>query len=935
MNAGPRAPALPEGLAGRGAMSWWRRLIAGRRMDRDLDRELRFHFEQQVADKMRAGMNEEQARRQTRLEFGGMEQIKEDCRDSRGTVWVPSLLQDLRLALRQLRKSPAFTLTAVLTLALGIGANTAIFTLVQQILLSSLPVTKPSQLLRVGDKDDCCYYDSFENDDGDFDLFSYDLYLHLKQAAPEFEQLAAVQAGGSSFSVRLGSEPGKMLRSEYVSGNYFATLGVSAYLGRPLGENDDRTGAPPALVLSYASWQADFAANPGIVGSTVYLGTRPVTVAGVAPPGFFGDRIVSFPPEMWLPLSTEPLFEGANSSRQQPDTDWLYLLGRAREGTNRKALATKLSGAMRQWFLTRPNYTEHGRAAEIPKQHVMLTSAGGGIQKLQQQTGTGLRMLMALSSIVLLIACANIANLLLARSATRRSDIAVRMALGAARRRVIRQILTESVMLSLIGGLAGLMVAYFGSQMILALAFPQSRNMPVHASPSLPVLGFAFLISLLTGIFFGAAPAWASSHAQPAEALRGANRSTRDHSSLPQKLLVIFQVALSVVLLAGASLLTRSLFHLEHQNLGIVTSNSYEVIIAPKEAGYTVDRLPALYRELENRFSALPGMAQVSFARYVPLGGNMWGSCIVQQGHPAPGPKDDCFSIWNRVSRNFLDSIGVPIVRGRGFTAQDVDTSQPVVLVNQSFAKRFFPGQDPIGKHFGMSAQNSGLFEIVGVFADFKVVNPRGEPRPLFFRLLGQQYTGFKDPNDAVGEAASMYLNSIVLNFARPQRDAEALIRKTLAGIDPGLTIFHLESYDAEVADNFTQDRLITRLTSVFGVVALALASVGLYGVMSYFVARRTSEIGVRMAMGASQGHVVSMVMRGALGQVLLGLALGVPAALFAARFMATLLYQVSDYDPLAFLGAIFVLGACAAAAGFLPARRAASIDPMQALRTE
>jgi len=917
-------------------MSWWQRLFAGRRMDRDLDRELRFHFEQQVADKMRHGMSEQQARRETRLEFGGMEQVKEDCRESRGTMWVSSVLQDSRYALRQLRKSPAFTVTAVVTLALGIGANTAIFTLVQQILLRSLPVTRPSQLIRVGDKDDCCYYDNFENDDGDFDLFSYDLYLHLRQSAPEFEQLAAVEAGGSGFSVRQGSQPGKLLRSEYVSGNYFATLGVGAYLGRPLGEQDDRAGAPPALVLSYAGWLADFAGDRGIVGSTVYLGLHPFTVAGIAPPGFFGDRIVSFPPEMWLPLSAEPLMEGASSSLRQPDTDWLYLLGRAHEGTNQKALAARLSQSMRQWLMTRQQYTEHGRAAEIPRQHVVLTSAGGGIQKLQQQTGTGLRLLMALSSVVLLIACANIANLLLARSAARRSDIAVRMALGAAQRRVIRQILTESVLLSLIGGFAGLIVAYFGSQMVLALAFPESRNMPVHAGPSLPVLGFAFLVSLLTGIVFGAAPAWASSHAQPAEALRGVNRSTGDQSSLPQKSLIVFQVALSVVLLAGALLMSRSLFNLEHQNLGIVTSNSYEVIVHPKEAGYTVDRLPALYREFENRFSALPGMAHVSFARYVPLGGNMWGSCVIQQGHPAPGPRDDCFSIWDRVSRNFLDSIGVPVVRGRGFSAQDVTASQSVVLVNQTFAKHFFPNQDPIGKHFGMDTpQNSGMFEIVGVFADFKVQNPRGEPRPLFFRLLGQQYMGLKDPDQAAGEAASMYLNSIVLNFARPQQDAEALIRKTLAEIDPGLTVFHFESYDAEVAGNFNQDRLIARLTSVFGVVALLLASVGLYGVMSYFVARRTGEIGVRMAMGASRSRVIAMVLRGALSQVLIGLALGVPIALFACRFMTSLLYQVSGADPIAFLGAVSVLALCAGVAAFLPARRAAAIDPMQALRSE
>ena len=917
-------------------MSWWRRLLGGRRMDRDLDRELRFHVEQHVAEKMRAGMSEQQARREALIEFGGLAQIKEDCRESRGTIWVSSVFQDLRYALRQLGKSPAFTVTAVVTLALGIGANTAIFTLIQQILLRSLPVSKPSQLIRIGDKDDCCYYDSFQHPDGDFDLFSYDLYLHLKPAAPEFEQLAAVEAGGSSFSVRVGSAPGKLLRGEYVSGNYFAALGTGAYLGRPLEESDDRIGAPPALVLSYASWQADFAADPGIVGSVVHLGAYPFTVAGVAPQGFFGDRVVPFPPAMWLPLSAEPLFEGTSSSLMQKDTDWLYLLGRVREGTNEAALASKLSQSMRQWFKTRQQYTEHGRAAEIPKQHVVLTPAGGGIQKLQQQTGKGLRLLMALSSVVLLIACANIANLLLARGASRRSDVAVRVALGAAKFRIVRQTLTESVLLGMIGGLAGLIVAYFGSLTTLALAFPQSRYMPVNAAPSVPVLGFAFLVSLFTGIVFGVAPAWASSHAQPAEALRGVNRSTRDRSTLPQKALVVFQVALSVVLLAGALLMTRSLFHLEHQNLGIITSNSYEVIVNPKEAGYTVDRLPTLYRELEDRLSAVPGMSHVSFARYIPLGGNEWGSCVVQQGHPAPGPNEDCFSDWDRVSRNFLDSIGVPILRGHGFSVEDGTSSRAVVLVNQAFAKHFFPDQDPIGRRFGMGTpENSGMFEIVGVFADFKMVNPRSEPRPLFFRPMGQQIPGLKDPNDAAGEQESMYLRSILISFARPQQDAEMLVRRTLAEVDPGLTIYHFESFDAEIADNFNQDRLIARLTSVFGALALILASVGLYGVMSYFVARRTSEIGVRMAMGASQRRVILMVMRGAFGQVLLGLAIGVPIALYGSRYIATLLYEVNHTDPMAFAGAVLVLAVCAAAAAFLPARRAAAVDPMRALRSE
>jgi len=917
-------------------MSWWRRLFASRRMERDLDSELRFHMEQQAADNVRAGMTEQEAQRLARLEFGGLQQIKEDCRESRGTLWVTSVVQDLRFALRQLRKAPGFAITAVLTLALGIGANTSIFTLVQSILLRSLPVADPSRLYRIGDRNDCCYYDSFQNEDGDFDLFSYDLYLHFRQSATEFEQLAAVEAGAFDFSVRSGSLPAKPLRSEYVSGNYFDMLGVGAYAGRPLREDDDSPGAVPAVVLSYQAWQTDFAGDPGIVGSTIYVETHPFTVAGVAPPGFFGDRVIPFPPDLWMPLASEPLMEGANSSLLQKDTDWLYALGRVRPGINPTALQAKLSAALRQWMNTRPAYTEHGRAEQIPRQHVVLAPAGGGIQRLQQQTGTGLRMLMLLSSVVLLTACANIANLLLARGAVRRADVAMRMALGAGHGRIMRQILTESVLLSLIGGAAGVMVAYIGSHMILALAFPLSRSMPIHASPSLPVLGFALAVSLLTGIAFGAAPAWTSSRAQPAEALRGINLSTRDHSSLPQQGLIVFQVAMSVVLLAGALLMARSLYKLEHQDLGISTGNRFVVQFNPRGAGYTVDRLPALYRQIEDRFSALPFMIDMSLARYLPLGGNEWGACVIPQGHPAPGPNDKCSSDWDRVSTRFLSSIGVPVVRGRVFRAEDTSGSPPVVLVNQAFARRFFPNQNPIGLRFGTDApQYSSAFEIVGVFADFKMIDPHREIRPLFLRPLTQQFTGFKDPDLDAGEKSSMYVRSMIFNFARPQQDAEALIRGTLADIDPNLTVFRFNSYDSEVAGNFNQDRLMARLTGVFGILSLVLACIGLYGVTSYLVARRRGEIGIRMALGATRSSVVSMVLRTALLQVLMGLALGIPAALLAGHLMSRLLYRVSDYDPLAFLGTTIVLGICATVAGFIPARRAASIDPMRALRSE
>jgi len=851
-----------------------------------------------------------------------------------------SFMQDLRYALRQLRKSPGFTLTAVLTLALGIGANTAIFTLVQGILLRSLPVADPSKLYRIGDTDDCCIEGGFPgdaSDTGDFSIFSTDLFQYLHDSTPEFEQLAGVMAGEWHWSVRHGDALAKSMRGEFVSGNYFTTLGLGAYAGRIFSDIDDRPAAAPAAVISYKMWQGEFAANPAVIGSTIFIQAKPFTIIGIAPAGFFGDRVTDSPPDFWMPIQTEPFVRGEGSSiLHHPESHWLYALGRVRPGTNIAALQTKVSFTLRQWIYSRPLLTANGGATIIPKQHVVIVPGGGGIQNLQQETGKGLKMLMILSSVVLLIACANIANLMLARATIKRSDVAVRVAMGASRRRLIRQILTESVLLSCIGGLAGLAVAYAGSHTILALAFPDAKNMAIEARPSLTVMGFAFLVSLLTGILFGAGPAWLSSHAHPAEALRGVNRTTRDRSSLPQKALVVFQAALSLVLLAGAILMTKSLANLENQKFGVTTTNRYVVHFDPQGAGYTIDRVPGLYRQIEDRFQAQPGVMSVGLAMYSPLEGDNWGECVIQQGHPAPRPGDKCGASWDRVSTHFLDAIGVPIVRGRGFGEQDTATSPQVVLVNQEFVKHFFPNEDPIGKHFGIDfPEYSGSWEIVGVFSDFKLNNPRSPVRPIYFRPLRQQYAGYKQADMIGTEVQSMFINAMVISFNRPQQNADELIRTTLAGIDRNLPVSDLRTFEAQVAGNFNQERLIARLTSLFGMLALILASVGLYGVMSYFVARRTNEIGIRMALGATRSSVVAMVLRGVLIQIGLGLALGIPCALLAGHLMSNLLYGVLAYDPWALAGATAVLALCATFAGLIPARRAASTEPMLALRAE
>jgi predicted permease len=845
-------------------------------------------------------------------------------------------MTDIKFALRQFAKAPGFAATVILTIALGIGANTAIFTLVHAILLKSLPVANPASLYRVGDLDDCCVNGGFINDNGDFDLFSYDLYRHFQDTTPEFEQLAAFQSGQNMMNVRVGNAMAKAERTEYVSGNYFSTFGVGAYAGRMLQPSDDVPGAAPVAVLSYAAWQSAHAADLNIVGSTFYLQSHPVTVIGIAPPGFFGDRVNTNPPAFWIPLNAEPVLEGETTLLKVAESNWLYVLGRVKPGLAPKALEAKISNTLRQWLATQPAYTLNGNDKEIPKQHVVLAAGGGGIQNLQQETGDGLHLLTWISALVLLVACANIANLLLARGAARRAETSIRTALGAARASLIGQALTESVLLSLAGGLIGIGIAYLGARMILNLAFPEATQMPIQASPSPVILGFAFLLSLITGVIFGIVPAWISSHADPAEALRGLNRSTGDRSLLPQKALIVLQGALSLVLLVGAGLMTQTLRNLERQNFGITTANRYVIHIDPMGAGYNLETIGAVNQRIEDEFKALPGVKSAGLALYSTLEGNNWGESVFVEGRPAPGPEENHGSSWDRVSPQFFQTVGQPLIRGRAFTDQDTATSQMVAVVNQTFVKKFFPKEDPIGRHFGVFDQKyASNFEIVGIVADAKYNNPRDPYRPMYFRPMTQFNRNVTGRQFFMAESRSVYPNSITVQYTGDAASLESTARHTLANINPDLTIVSFKSLDYQVADNFNGERLISRLTGLFGLLALVLASVGLYGITAYSVAHRTNEIGVRMALGANRSHVVVMVMRRALVLVAIGLAIGIPVALLGGRLMRTQLYGVSTYDPLTLGGAVVVLSVAAALAGFIPARRAASTEPMNALRQE
>jgi putative ABC transport system permease protein len=841
--------------------------------------------------------------------------------------------EDVGYALRQFAAAPGFTITAVLTLALGIGATTAIFTLVDAVLLKSLPVAKPSELYRVGDVENCCVNGGLQDD---WSLFSYDKYKTFRDGTEGFVELAAFQAGGVLIGVRRSgsaqlaeSQPG-----EYVSGNYFSTFGIGAYLGRLLTPRDDRRGAEPVAVMNYRTWQQKYGQDPSVVGASFLFDGRPFTVIGVAPPGFFGNRLQN-PPAFWIPLSDEPLIAGASSILDFPEQDWLDLIGRMKPDADRKKVEAQMQVELKQWLLSPVSTVQSEERALVARQTLHLSPGGAGVRSLRNEYEAGLRMLLAISGFVLLIACANVANLMLVRAANRRQQTSIRAALGAPRSRQIAQVLTESAVLALLGGVLGIALAFAGTRLILHLAFSKI-HVAITATPSLAVLGFTFTVALLTGILFGVAPAWKTASADPSDALRGANRSTAGRESWTQESLVVGQAALSLILLCAAGLLIQSLRKMHNQHFGFETANRSIVLFDPHMAGYGPAQLDTLYRQLRHNLTAIPGVAQVGFALYSPMQGDNWSETAYIEGQAPPSPdSDQNESSWARVSEDYFEAIGTKIVAGRAFTDRDTPNTRRVAVVNQTFAKKFFPDQNPIGKHFGdLDMKYAGAFEIVGVSEDTIYWQPGTKMRAMFF-LPGQQRMNYDGPLLVTFENRSHYLNAIVVKTAGSVPGLEPQVRRALAEVNPDLAVIEFHDFADQVEDNFSQQKMIAKLTSLFGALALALASVGLYGVTAYWVERRTREIGVRMALGADRFNVLKLVLRGAFLEVGIGLAIGIPATILAGRAMAAQLFGVTPYDPKILLGTTAVLCLAALVAALVPARRAASLDPLRALRTD
>ncbi len=852
---------------------------------------------------------------------------------------MQNALGNMRYALRQFRMSPVFAATVILTLALGIGGTTAIFTLIHAVMLRSLPVADPGGLYRIGDGSDCCVEGGPQDRWG---MYSFPLYERLKTEMPEFEEVTAFQAGRWGASARReGVEKvARPLSAEFVSGSYFSTLGVPAFGGRVFTPEDDKPGAPPVAVLSHRVWQTAYAGDPSVVGSTFILEDHPFTVIGVAPPGFFGETLQSDPPDIWIPVQQEPLFNGEGSLLRQPISAWLRVIGRLRPGASVDGMSPRLTGVLRQWLRNDSGYPPSWMPDVIrmlPTQVINVVPAGAGVAIMKEDYGRSLQILLSVCGLVLLIACANVANLQLARAVGRRGQTAVRLAVGASQRQIVIEALTESILLAIAGGIAGFLVAMAAAKLLLELAFHSSHFLPISTAPSPAVLAFAFGLSLLTGIIFGAAPAWFVTRTDPAEALRGSGRGATDRSTFARNALLIVQATLSVVLVAGATMLARSLDKLQRQDFGYKIQGRVVLDLHNPPASYSPAKLAALYRQLEEQLNRLPGVQGSGLALYNPLTNN-WSELIIIAGHPAPKMNEEAGASWDRVSANYLQYFGIPILRGRYFGRADNETAAPVAIVNEGFVRRFFKaGEEPLDQHFGLDLpEYAGTFRIIGIVRDAKFAGYgfNRPARPMFYVPLAQTVDYPHELMKKI-ELRSHFIGGIMLVTDLPTGVLEPILRKTLADIDPNLTITSIRTMRQQVELSFDQERAVASLAGLFGAVALLLAAVGLYGVTAYSVARRTNEIGIRMALGADRPKIIHLVLRGAFNRVAIGLIMGLPLAVGAGRLISAQLYGVSSWDPIALSVAAGALAICSFFAAIIPATRAASISPMGALRIE
>jgi len=842
--------------------------------------------------------------------------------------------QDLRYALRQLRKSPGFTAVAILSLGLGIGANTAIFTLIDGLLLKSLPVHQPQQLVAFGIENGGGVVDGMGP--GPLDLFPYEFYRQIAQPPQEmFQGISGYASFPTTVSVKIGSTgsgsagaAASQAVSHLVSGNFFKLLGAEPMLGRTIAPSDDTLGRDPVAVISYRYWQQVLSADASVVGKPIAINGTLFTVIGVMPPKFFGVEVNEDSPDMWLPLSLQTQVMLRPSLLGPHGLYWMHLMGRQQPGASLAQAQAWINAQLQQYMRDREGVQPaSSRGQEIQRIFVPLLRGGRGISHLREQYSQPLNILMGAVALVLLIACANLANFLLARAAAREREISTRLALGATRGRIMRQILTEALLLSISGGALGLLLAFWGTRLLISFVVGGAAHTPLAATPDLPVLSFTVAVAVITGVLFGIVPALRISKISTVPALNAGARTAvsaggRSGRLLP-KVLVTTQVVVSLVLLAGAGLLVRTLRNLENQDFGFDRHNVLLVEFNAKFAGYKPAQLNGLYETMRARIDALPGVRSASVSGGPPISDASWDSPIFIEGQTAQ-PNQDLSTLLNRVGPRYFETMEIPLVRGRTFGADDTATSRKVVVVSQALADHIFPQGDAIGHRFKVADPSViGEWEIVGIVRDAKYNGPREEQHRMAY-LPVMQLT--EDDN---------YAYWLQVQTAQDPALVAGEVRSALAAIDSNLPILEVKTISEQVDERMDNERFISQLSSFFSLLALLLACIGLYGVMNYDVARRTNEIGVRMALGAQTNGVLWLVLKESMILLAIGIAIGIPAALAASRLLQSQLFGLSAHDPMTFTIAIFSVAVVVLLAAYFPALRATKVDPMVALRYE
>jgi predicted permease len=903
----------------------WRALFRRAEVERELDEELRYHVERMTEENIAKGMSAEEARRAARIELGGIEQVKEQVRAVRAGAWLGTVMQDARFGLRMLRKNPGFTAVAVLTLALGIGANTAMFSLTDQVLLRFLPVTHPEQLVIVRSPGPNLPGHSWSDGDS-AEIFSYPMYKDLRDHNPVFSGLLARRKFLASVAGRDGSEPAE---AELVSGNYFDVLGVGPAMGRVFTPGDETApGANPVVVLSYGYWTRHFGSDPSILNKPLIVSGTPLTIVGVSRAGFSGVQ-VGQEPEIFVPITMKAqMMPNSENGIEDRRDQWVAILGRLKAGFTRTTAEAALQPAYHAILqsnvaIAGASLGDRFRERYIEKR-IELEPGAHGRPILQREEGKPIIVLMAMVGLVLLIACANLAGLLVARGEARQHEIGVRLALGATRARMMRQLLTESFLLTAAGVAAGVALA---SWILKGLAGPLEDGFDFvgfEAQLDFRVLAFAMGLAVFTGLLFGLAPAFRATHPAVQAALKEqrSNATAAKGNVRTRRGLMISQVALTTMLLAAAGLFARSLMNLKDVNLGLQTDHVIEFSIAPELNRYAPAQTITLGDRLRESIRALPGVRSVSAAEIQILADTDASSNITVEGYSAR-EHEDMNIHTNRVGPGYFATMGTPLMSGREFAESDKEGGEKVAIINERIARRFFAGRNPIGLHFAFGNGNDVRpdIEIVGVVQDSKYATVSGDIEPYAYLPYAQ------------------FSNLGRLTFyVRTQQDPSALaatLRKTVQAYDSNLPVFDIRTLNEQRDENIFPERLMAALSICFGALASLLAAIGLYGVMAYMVTLRTREIGIRAALGATRGNIAWLILREAIGMSAAGLVGGVSAALAAGRLIQSQLFEVKPDDPLILAASATLLLVVVMLAAWLPARRAMRVDPMVALRYE